>query len=561
MPEWLVVNDFTPGIAQVISPNLPPGQATEANTFRCRSGPGGMLTAMPRRINSYDYPRPEGASSIQSEEYRIGNILCNDPVFTSQSDPAGPTIYGTDQNNSEIYLALSWYRGDLYKSRVARYLRHRTTPSWQTVYQAPNLAAPWSDNQWTRPEKCWFMTGRTNNVDPTVGGGVAVAWVYKGQARYFPDEDSPTTLTTRALPGEGVNFVFPAALIGHQGRAVILPLTVLADGPGVVYVNTEQYYYSEVNDFRNLDAALSSYFQISAGLENPVGYGALASLTSDQLLFIKARGGAMFFQGDLNDFTAVTLPNVRSTGQPHDSGVVVPSAFLYPVDASGVYAWRGGDSSIHLTDHLNPNFFRPPAVDSQGDETPWGHSWTQSASFGELVCFGNNWVYDLDRSDDPGTGWWRLDDPDDVVFHKLTVDWRGRHMYAAPSGFLSPDDPAFYEYDSTLKAASWSWQSQPHPSTLDPSRDMAVGEVLITAVGRGPVRVTVTSRANPNGRTHSVELDDPARPHTIRLPKFHIHGTHFQVRVESEASSSTGEAPDVFQYQLEVDEAHRVARS
>lgn len=544
--DWVVINDFRSGIHQSLSPTHPLGACT-ADTFRCKASTTGALIPAPALVDTIHYPPPEGGTALESEEYRIGGLFCNDPVFTADN-----TVYGVDQNNSEIYMGLEWYVGGQWKRRVARYLIHRLTPEWQNI-STKNEAADYDPN--SRPKRCYFAVGRSNNNDPTQTGPTVVAWTYAKWARFFPDDTNTDVVANVALPGDSNVLVFTDTMIGHQGRIVVFPLTITqvadASGEPIVFTTNENIYWTEVNDWRTLDGSLTGFFQVLAGYENPTGYGVVASMTADELLLIKARGGGMFIRGSLNDFSATTLPNVRSTGQNLDLGCHTPFGYMYPVDASGVWVWTGGDTSTHLTPHLDPDFFRPPPESL--DETPngWGYSFTQSCQWQDVALFGNNWMFDGLTG-----GWWRIDDPSVRTIHKWTPDWKGRWVYGAPSGFRDLDDPVMYQYDATKKANSYVWTS--HPITNQIDRAGMIREVVVCARGRGQVKVHIITEQGVS-EPQQAEFDDPDRVTSVRL-NFGHHGDYSQVRVTAFGLSETDPAPDIHELRLEIRPREKVAR-
>lgn len=524
--QWVDISDFRPGIHAVSSPNLPRGAATVANTYRCMADDSGSLIAAPRHVETVAMDPPEGANAITSEKYRLTGIACVDPVYTPDN-----TQWGVDQNNTDVWVGMEWYYDSQVHRRVSRWLRHRLDPSWSDV-STVSKDAEFDPN--SRPKKCYFATGRSNSAAPTQVGPAVIGWVFGGTAKFFPDDTDTDSTSAVALPGEDVALVWPDALVGHQGRAVILPLTISnhgqAEGDAIVYTTNEAIYWTEPNDWTTLEANLAgAYFNFIVGYENPTGYSAIASLSAGELFMVKARGGAIMVRGDLDDPQAVTLPNVRSAGQSLDLGTSTPIGYLYPVDSSGVWLWEGGDSSRPVATQLAADFFRPEPADGED----WGYSFTQSTSWGELAMFGNNWFFDTTNpvtADGTPAGWWRLEDPDLKTLHMYATDWKGRLCWAIPGGFVDSGDAAMWAFDSRLRAQSYSWQSQ--PIELGIEQTFNTEDVLVCASGQGTVQVTFTSPDTGTVETRRFAFTESDLPVTKRV-KLAARGTHTQVRIES----------------------------
>ncbi|MFG0329851.1 MAG: hypothetical protein ACF8PN_08140 [Phycisphaerales bacterium] len=511
------VVDFRGGIFDSLALQRPPGQAQREGTFQCMTDDAGALVPAPRLAATITRdPADLGSPTLLNEQFRISGIYGNAPVY-SFTDPDDYNTTGPDENHTEIFMALEWWTspGDLHLE-VARYRRNLETPVWEQVWTR-NYPTGTYDVR-TRPRNCVFFSQLSNPSDPLSGGPRVVAWVFSANARVFPDPANPTVSATVPLPADAVGdpqpFVDPTWGLGHQGRFVILPLYVTGDGSnGQVYVSSETGYWTPPNDHSQRDPNLSLWFNILGGYEEGSGYGALASLTADELFLVKLRGGAIFIAGDLNSPDEVrTLPYVRSTGMSLCDGTRCYLGYAYPVDSSGVWLWSGGDTSEHVTKHLNGEFWRPtpvaPAYPPEGEDpsaTGWGHGNTQATWWNEFSLFPNNWMWDTDHR-----GWWRLLDPDFIEVHKWTSDERGRLAWGAPSGFTTVTDPVAYEFSRDAGATLWQWRSHPLTHTVD--REYRVTDVIISGYGKGKVAVAFE---DPNTRAEIgevvVEFDDDER--------------------------------------------------
>jgi len=512
-PQSLTISDFTPGIRQVASLNHPPGTADdslghgEQGTFGCWASPNdGVLRALPKRTNSIE--RSAGmvfTGANLAEQFRICGIFAMDPVFSSNA--GNPTVPGPDQNNTDLWVAVEYWVVGNREKRVLRYSRHATTPAF-TLISSDTSAGTYSAT--SRPSRCYFTTTRSWNADPSIPGVPILAWAMSGFSRYFPDDTAGQTIldTTRAVPNGGV-FLPPDQIIGYQNRLVVFPLNV-GNGGGLntLHPDNELIYWSAVNDARNLDSALTSYSNVVAYPERDTGYEIQAVISNDQLLLIKRAGGGLVLQGDLNDFTSVIQPNLKSPGLALNQGTNSVIGYVYPSDAGGVWVVSGSMSSRNLSPFMEDNFWRPRDVapanpqslfDPYQDATGWGVDYTSCVQWQQWVLLPNNWLYDTDTQ-----AWWRIDtcpeldypfneDPDTtstaddlsgyLEAHWWAVDWTGRWAWSAPSGYNEFDARGdscivFNEYDRLQPANVYQWLSHPLPFSID--KTVEIQDIILT---------------------------------------------------------------------------------
>jgi hypothetical protein len=487
----------------------------------------------------------------QAEEFRIIGLHSVSPVFWGPE--ASP---GIDQDNTNIFLGVEWWTNDTYYMRVTRYRRdYQYNPVWETIWSSPGDSVTYHPN--IRPRHIVFATQRSNHADAGVSGPVVVAWAASGYAQFWPDDTDPSSNTTVAMPGDASDInnvdrlVSPDSLVAHQGRIIIMPLTLNAFGDKSVLAHNECMYWTAYNDLRQIDFPLAPnlFFNVTVGPEAPVGYGVMASLTANELFLIKCRGGAYIIQGDIGGAgssapTSRTLPYVRSPGLAMNNGTYSPNGYLYFADGGGAWLWQGGDFSSHVTKHLQPEFWRPPAQSLDGTENQWGYQWSQCDAANNWVLAPNNWLWDTDLN-----AWWRADDPDDHVIHRWNVDWRSRFAYGTASGFRNQTDPALYEYDLAAFASDYSWQSQPLTTTIGSS--VVLTDVEVVATGRGRVDVTVSSRQSPDGITQSFWSTSDTLP-DVQRQTFGVRGTHLTIRIQSYANDPDGAAPTVNEVRYKI---------
>lgn len=551
--KWFSINDFRPGIVENLSGQYPPGTADPSGTFRCGAdATSGTLIPLRGQYTftiqwEVDDIDPGLPGNIDSDEIRLIGLKAVGPIYETTN-----LSTGVDQNNTEIFVAIEWWDTTTSMNlEVWRFRRHYgTTPTWQQVWSFTDTTQTYAAT--TRPRTFTFGIGRSNNADPNVSGPTAVWWVGDRHARFFPDDTNTDAVGTVALPGDSTSavntptqIVFPSAAVGHQGRVVIMPLTIVPFGSATnTFVHNESMYWTAFNDFRTHGITPERWGDITVGAENPTGYGALASLSADELFLVKRGGGAVMIAGAVAGVgptspTTRTLPYVRSTGLSYNTGTPCALGFVYPVDGDGVWMWQGGDFSQKISKQFNDgDFWRVPATNSQGADVDYGWPATQCAAARSYVLLPNNWLFDTDL----GT-WWRVEDPDVWAMHRWTASERERHLYGTRSGLLNTADGLVREYDLTAAACHYSWKSQPMAHTID--KVIAIREIVVVASGVGEVTIQCGSGTEVAGATRTIAVNS-----TVPVAKsvsYDIRGSHIWFKVTSAGDDyATAAAPDYY---------------
>lgn len=526
--EWQSIGSFSPGIQQQMSPNHPVGTAHPDLTYRCHALESGALAPLPRLVDRITRTPLTTPSNVVNEGVRLIGVHCSGPHFLA-TDP----YPGVDENHTEIFVASEWLETSQLKLDVSRYTKHREqSPVWESVWSDTENDVPY--RVFTRPRAAFFASQWSNSASPDDAGPYVLGWVISGHARHFPDDTTPFTSSTAAMPGDITDdpiaggLIAPSYLVAHQGRFVIFPLYVSGFGDASVFISSEAAYWTKANDATSLDAELATgpdYLNLLAagGSSNPSGFGVMASLSGSELLLVKLQGGAYILRGDISDATIEHYPYVRSTGLAFNNGCITPVGYMYPVDGGGVWLWSGGETAENVSKHMDPGFWRPPQFGA------WGHANTSCATLRELVFFPNNWVFNTDNP-----GWWRIDDPDDFTIHHWSSDVRSRYIYGTPATATGDSDPVLYEFYAAWPALDYSWQSQPIPGSVD--RRMNVEAVEVVAHGKGTIKVTATTREDPVGSSTTFEVSDDDRV-TVARGNLRVQGTHVQLRIESSTQS------------------------
>lgn len=547
--QWIEIKDFSPGIFDTVTPNNPIGAATRENTYKCIATENGALAAGPRRTLEVSDTDRNGAGSPASP-YFIGGLFCADPTFDG-TNPLGP-----DQNNTEIFVGYEWFEtNDDRRRQVRRYKRGIATPAWETIFD-DTLNVPGLFDIDYRPARCVFQSSRSNQTTPTDVGVPIVVFCYDGILESFPDDTAPGVTGTFSLPQAGPGFPEVSLIISHQNRIVVFPLTLTGFGLNDVYATNEGLYFTATNDV-SANAAVD-FSNVVFGSENPTGYQCGASLTANELLLLKSKGGAIMLRGDLLNVTSINLPNVQSPGFSMNHGCRTKLGYAYCVDNMGMFVWAGGDASEDISLQLNPNFWRPTAQQTGN----YHRAHTTCTKWAPWIVTPNNWLYDMDKG-----GWWRLDynkTGSPIQMYHMDVDWTGRWLYGSNHLWedgvsdlnVNPEKVVFYEYDKLLGAATYSWQSHPIQGTMD--RVVNVREVVLVLSGVGDVTVTITGR---DGVYDTAEFSvNDLFPVTLRAPVA-VQGTNIQVRIESSvpvpADPAESGAPTVHAVRLGIKERMR----
>ena len=530
---WQSIKDFTPGIREITSPNYAPGTLQSTGTFRCYALPEGSLAPLPRRTNNYffapddDLPSPD----LWSSPLYISGVTARNPVFAP-----GQQLDGVDQNNTELLLGLEYFYSPGFKRYDAwRLTREFDVPGFDLVWREENNG---TQDPTVRPKRMSFTHGRTNSAAPTAAGPIATAFCVDGRVQMYPDDTSTTTDSTRYLPGDreedasAGGLVSPDFIVGHQGRVVIFPLALLGAGAfNVVYANNEAFYWTDSNDWTTKDA-LVQFFGMVVGWESPTGYQVMQSLDADQLLLLKTRGGGVILQGDLDgELRADRHPSIRSPGLSMNNGTYSPMGLVYPVDGSGVWIWGGGDRAENLTPTMPRDFWRPEP------DPFYGHGFTQCDTFGDWVILPNNYLLDL-QPETPAL--WRLEDPEDMVIHKMVSDWRNRFLYTCPESIENLGAAPVSEFDAEYPASSYQARLHPLPGSLN--EQIELYEVGVVATGTGRITVTARTRQDTAGTVATFDVADDRYP--VRLTHgLNVRGSHIEFTVNAAGASDTSPAP------------------
>lgn len=539
--QWESLSDFTAGIQHKTSEqggaSSPArlGAATSEKTYRCIALPGGGLGPLPRQADTITKAGLEAdITRVHGQKYHISGFHTTGPILPVTGDAsnygefhfAWEYVYDSDNNGSFDQRRWKWQR----------YRGFEASPNFEGVESVDSTGNAVTDYRGT-----FFIDHRAHDNDPfEVGTPVVVAaWYADGGGAeeiiaMFPDPVDPGTSGTRDIS----TTIAADKIVSHQGRVVIFEQVGHLHGLNGSWSSDEQIYWTKVN-LPTLQETTASVF--SQG--QMTGYGAVASVSAQQLLCIKAKGGGYLVEGDLDDPTIVALPGIISTGTARVIPVYTPVGLVYGVQAGGVYAWQGGDNSKLLSPQLDDDFWQTDAV-LNNDFINYNGRFDVSRDW--VLC-PNNFIYDCTMD-----SWWRIEDRAIVEILHWCVANNGAYIWGAPATYVDSSTPIAYMFNRQLGALSFSWQSQPLPFSMD--RYITVREVIVITQGVGTVTITLENQdTTTQSKTFTTtQADHPEAQRT----NFALDGSHIQVRIESDGDDAV--APIVYEVRVGYQEIARI---
>lgn len=558
--EWLVINDFTPGIEQrlhsgSISGASPArhGAARADNTYRCIGLPRGGLAPLPKRDYTLTHPSPPSSADFAYlTAMRILGPAADHRHNQSIVGANGyhPPFYARDLDlrQFQLLLGFSWLRSsdNVKRARIQRVPLHRSTTPVdlhsftaagtsgstdirEVVYSGVGRAAITGGADYPIYQTCMFGFNTSENVEDA-----AFAFPYpEGFRVCWPDTTAAGSVQTNTAGVLDANGDEAGMIVAHQNRWLEAANNKMEAGPrgdggmDLGYA-AEDIGYTEPNDTGNF-----SSIPTVIGNEDPYGYGVMASLSASDLLVIKNQGGAYLVQGDFASPTVRHMPGVVSTGGIQCYGAMTPVGFVYGVNYGGVYAWTGGDGSDKISAALEDDFWICSDADPvrlfQGQFYVWK----------DWVLTPNNWLFDTVTK-----SWWRLEDPSVRQFWLWAADPVTNYLYGGVVKFNNnaATDEYVHGWNPSSYASDYSWQSQPFPVSL--LRQTVVREIHLVTQGTGTVAITLSGSGNPDVTvTFTIPADYSDQPILLRQ-RLNWEGSNLSVRIVA-AHTSTGPAPIV----------------
>lgn len=349
-------------------------------------------------------------------------------------------------------------------------------------------------------------------------------------------------------------------ILGHQGRIVGVSRVAAAFGvpSGITQYRIvgESIHYGPIQDFY-ADISGMCYQLTLFGEEKPDRTGAMASITADEIIFIKDRGGAVLVRGDLDNPTVVQHPYVESTHGARSIPVATPMGLVYGT-RNGVYLWEGGDTSKHLSPQIEGWFWNHDSslvYLAQRGRFGWWNPW---------VVVPNNFLFDTRTQ-----AWWRLDSPTNTgaSINAYDVSNETNRLYAFPHKLTATQTTMWWTATPDVLASTYSWKSLPIQQSR--KRTLSFQELHLTVVPGSvtPARITVTlSGFDSVGNALTpvqVVFDTYGNENTQHLHKDiapNFQGMNVQVRIEANSNDTNVPAPKIVQIGLVIAERARARK-
>jgi hypothetical protein len=349
-------------------------------------------------------------------------------------------------------------------------------------------------------------------------------------------------------------------IVGHQGRMVGVSRVASAFGVpvgGVQYrIIGESVHYSPIQDFF-ATLGFGCYELALFGEEKPDRTGAMASITADEIIFIKDRGGAVMVRGDLDNPTVIQLPYVESTHGARNIPCSTPMGLVYGT-RNGVYLWEGGDTTKHLSPQIDGWFWNHADLEylAQRGRFAWWNPW---------VVAPNNFVFDTRTQ-----AWWRIDSTDatGVSMNAADVSNETNRLYAFPHKLSDDNNTMWWTATPDVLADTYSWKSQPLFQSRKRMLTVQELHLTITPGSATPCEVMVTlSGFDPDGRVVTpveITFQTTGNRNTQMLHKDvapNFQALNIQVRIQASANNTNMPAPKIQAVGIVVGQRARLGKS
>jgi hypothetical protein len=428
------ITDFSPGIyygSNVVAPGAdllpsPPGAADVNGTVGCMVMPNGGLGPLPGLASEFS------GLSLSS----IGITVAGAADISAMANSVYAQTFNSNDTADEILLVVTTISGGFQTSVFY---------SWQHFGNILRTVFTGTYNYSTDHNTVCYPFATSIN---TSGGSAQPCWVIpifspdgplRGDLLVYPSIAAPTTFSTDDVVTRQGGMCF-----GHQGRIVQLT-NVLTEWPLPSTVSYNPLNYTDPSQTETWPAQFETF-----GPENSFGYGAVNSVSAGELFLVKARGGGLVIQGDLNNPTVTSLPAVKSTGVIFGRSDTDPNGMYYCSQNNGAWVWGGGNASTKISNQLDDNFFSPVHPLMSTYYSYYCQRW------GDWMLFSNNWVYDTVHG-----GWWRLENPSSQSYFWYSQGIAEQFMWAALPTVTGGSEPFLWEYDRTVPRSSFTWRSLP----------------------------------------------------------------------------------------------------
>ena len=486
--SWLIISDFTAGIQMNSLQGLHfnPMMATRSDkpaanqfgyalqTFGCIGYPGGGLGSLPGPASSislgttvnalngtpvwingfFNYPTNDSVG-VKDNFYYVYSYRCNNAGNPWESELRGVNYLGaTDQPLIQL--------GGNGTYQVVNFNPHYPYMAMLTDLSAPEGVTPF----------IFFSSFSVNDL--STDGRIASYNVRTGAVNIY----SPNQHRT--------GFLFP-----HQARNIFLEINSV-QFPG------DTFSLVNFSDPPQTDTMGYQYEIFGSGYL--ASYAAWGSISSGELLLLKAFGGGIIVSSDIFAPYITEVHGVQSPGLLYQKAANTPLGLAYCASNQGAWIWDGGLTSQKISGQLNDNFydwqniFGPATVESVGIEY-WNG----------LIIFTGGWVFDTQTG-----AWWQLYAPGSVgglqgeAFH-IVPSADGKGFWTIPVQFTAGVNYQINKWSVDTPNALWEWSSQ--PIVIGNGEEVDVEKIVLKASGAGAITIRIVDILGVDDYSESINFD------------------------------------------------------
>jgi hypothetical protein len=547
--KWTMIDDFSPGIhsagtwqlsgsgvAGGIISGAPLGAAQETNTYRCVPTPNGKGLM----------PGPRGTDLTFAR-----SILAGTPANIDYAAITGLTTYPGDTSPFGPVISLLTREPGL-GTRDYVIAPHSTTGVMDILFRSANNALGTIGQR----ASVSFAKQSVNTVSPYLTPGTYGLF-------YGVGGSASTTNYTAGVPSaaDSVAWAYGMRLIAHQNRIVGFRSGAAIFNVVNAMSGINQYYILNYTDPANSNVFPTTSYNIDP--EDRTGVNAMGALNANTLLLVKGGGfGGIVVQGDIANPIITKVPGIAGTNLVSTDAGIGPLGIAYASGGNGMHAWSGGATSSKISTQLRDDFFRCEAISAALFNTWSGDSnspgWQVSSKYwNNYLMVSNGWMLHV-----PTGGWWRIEPTTTMQQLYWEPSYYGNTIigtYGTAFSSLSATVTWGRQFDNTLGATSWSWQSQAIPATIH--NQVVVNELVVTAQGAGTIQLSGrgwdgTSATATPAVTVTLPAEAANQPVKIRVP-YSLDGYNIIVRMVADNGSST--APTVHSLAIGYDEGNETA--
>jgi hypothetical protein len=585
--QYITLDDFSPGlfsnwIANGGAQPAPKGACQVGTsvltdgTYGCVSGPNNCLMPGPKLVQTMHQGLIDTAAGVN--QYVSGDAQMHALAFRVVS-PVSENDFEDAQGISpfpdQIWIAWGWYlitdsptNGHISeKCTIRTYFTYFTDFIGNATYPfaSPTPAAPNIFDAVTHstadligppllPQLVYGIasidTTRANNAAPTSPGTVETVMCHNNAFSSgnvvvaFPKNSTPGVNSTEAIAFSANNI---GTLFSHQDRIVGMRNAFQQSyGTNGFTAASEILEFTDVNNYSVVTTGGEIFVS-----EHPNGYGSWISMSANQLLLIKQRGGGVAVTGPLEQPTITYQPGIPSTLNAPNIGAVTPNGTYIYGTTRGIYEWTGGDGANLISPQFDGFFWRPTWLnDAQPGVFQVDKRYGQYGSFAYVNPFifcPNNYLYNIQTG-----GWWRLNIPglnNQTTYAFWDTNVNGLAIGCA-AAVTNTSTVAADWYDTTQGQSAYQWVS--HPLAESVNRELDFRELDMTVQANKSSGTIFFKFLDLNGNFVSIgqqQFTATNRPYTISIP-IDVEAHDVSLVIQAQSDNGTDPAPTIYRVNL-----------